>query len=99
MFISTFSRRRANRPFGRRSRTRRPLVESFEGRKLLSAVAFIQGQHIGASAIAPSDSLSFTKIELTGVIQGNHIGTSVSSAAPANVSTAGADTVRFYEYN
>ena len=44
MFTFPISRRQADRPAARRPRTRRPLVENLEGRRLLSG---IQGNHIG----------------------------------------------------
>ena len=47
MFTFPFSRRQADAPSARHPRACRPLVDSLEGRQLLSTVAAIQGQHIG----------------------------------------------------
>jgi hypothetical protein len=54
MFTFPISRRHADRPAARRPRTRLPLVEDLEGRRLPSGIA---GNHIGASvtpAITPA---------------------------------------------
>ena len=58
----------------RRSRSgRKPLVESLEGRQLLSTFVdspMIQGNHIGTSAVL--------RKHVPDAIQGNHIGTSAA---------------------
>jgi hypothetical protein len=46
MFTFPSSRRQADRPHVRRPRTRRPLVEDLEGRRLPSGIV---GNHIGVS--------------------------------------------------
>jgi hypothetical protein len=51
MFSFPISHRRADRPAARRPRTRRPLVEDLEGRRLLSGIV---GNHIGTPAIVGS---------------------------------------------
>jgi len=78
MFMFPLSSRPADRPAAGRPRTRRPLVEELEGRRLPSGIV---GNHITVS-VAPA-------------IVGNHIGVSDSGSA-RGVSSAGPDTVRFY---
>ena len=51
MFTFPISRRQADRPAARRPRTRRPLVEDLEGRRLPSGIV---GTHIGVSADKPT---------------------------------------------
>jgi hypothetical protein len=112
MFTFKSLRRQADHASVRQPRACRPLVDSLEGRQLLSALAPIQGLHIGTSVVAPSFSLTFTKIETSDRIQGGHIGTSVGAghvgqhigsvvgdAARAGASSDGTDTVRFFEQN
>ncbi len=49
MFSFPISRRQADRPAARRPRTRRPLVEDLEGRRLPSGIV---GNHIGTNVVA-----------------------------------------------
>jgi hypothetical protein len=50
MFTFSMIRSQSDRPSTRRPRgRRRPLVETLEGRQLLSTVAAVQGAHIGTN--------------------------------------------------
>jgi hypothetical protein len=106
MFTFPSSRRQTDRPAARRPRTRRPLVEDLEGRRLPSGIA---GNHIGTSVV--SDVVVMRKARGkydTPTIVGNHIGTSVTTAIVGNhigmsasgsargVSSASTYTVRFF---
>jgi hypothetical protein len=73
MFTFPISRRQADRPAARRPRTRRPLVEDLEGRRLLSGIV---GNHIGVN-VAPA--IQGQHVGSSPTIQGQHIGTSVVS--------------------
>jgi hypothetical protein len=77
MFTFPISRRQADRPHFRRSRTHRPLIEDLEGRRLLS---FTIGKDIDMSAVP---AVVGNQIG-TPVIDGNHIGTSVVPAIVGN---------------
>ena len=48
MFTLPIARRQADRPAARRPRTRRPLGEDLEGRRLPSGIV---GNHIGTSVV------------------------------------------------
>ena len=71
MFTFPISRRQADRPAARRPRTRRPLVEDLEGRRLPSGIV---GNHIGTSAMIVGNHIG-----TSAMIVGNHIGTNVVS--------------------
>ena len=71
MFTFKIFRRQNDRPTTRRPQARRPLVESLEGRQLLS----------GATVTAVSLHAALPKTTspvVIDAIQGNHIGTNVS---------------------
>jgi hypothetical protein len=51
MMLSRFFGRQNDCTFRRSRLNRRPVVEGLEGRELLSAVALIQGDHIGTNPI------------------------------------------------
>ena len=104
MFTLASFRRVNDRTIARRPRALRPIVEGCEGRQLLSTVALIQGQHIGMAVAAPDLSLNFTKITMSimpqgshiGVsgIVGNHIGTSVTDIVGNHIGTSASATER-----
>jgi hypothetical protein len=86
MFTFPTSRRHADRPTARRPRTRLPLVEDLEGRRLPSGIV---GNHIGTS-VAPEivgDHPGMNVVQAirkapgtSADIVGNHIGTSIAPA-------------------
>jgi hypothetical protein len=94
MFTFPISRRQADRPAPRRPRTRRPLVEDLEGRRLPSGIvgnhigtsaapAWIQGNHIGTSAAPAWNQGNHIHTSVSApTVRGGHIGTSVAWRTP-----------------
>jgi hypothetical protein len=74
MFTLPIARRQADRPAARRPRTRRPLVEDLESRRLPSGIV---GNHIGMS-VAPAIVGNHIGTSLVPAVQGGHIGSSVA---------------------
>jgi hypothetical protein len=85
MFTFSMFRSQSDRPSTRRPQVRRrPLVETLEGRQLLSTVAAIQGAHIGTNVAAIQGAHIGSNVA---AIQGAHIGTNVSEIQGAHIGT------------